>query len=137
MRVDVARALVPAVRDEHWFFDTELLLLAEHNRLRVHEVPVDWFEDVDSRVDIGQTVLDDLRGMVRVARAKATNRAGIDVPRRASPAPIHPDAVIATRRTRLLWQILSFAAPSGSPRPSCTRASTFCCVSGGAPRPPT
>jgi len=110
MRADVARALVPAVRDEQWFFDTEVLLLAEHNRLRIHEVPVDWFEDVDSRVNIGQTALDDLKGMVRVARAKATNRAGIDVPRRAAPAPFHPDAVVATRRTRLLWQILSFAA---------------------------
>jgi putative flippase GtrA len=109
-RADVARALVPAVRDEQWFFDTELLLLAEHNRLRIHEVPVDWFEDVDSRVDVPRTAVDDLKGMLRVARAKATNRAEIDVPRRAAPAPIHPDAVVATRRTRLLWQLVSFAA---------------------------
>jgi putative flippase GtrA len=109
-RADVARALVPAVRDEQWFFDTELLLLAEHNRLRIHEVPVDWIEDVDSRVDVVRTAVDDLKGLVRVARAKATNRADVDVPRRAAPAPIHPDAVVATRRTRLLWQILSFAA---------------------------
>jgi putative flippase GtrA len=110
MRADVARALVPAVRDEQWFFDTELLLLAEHNRLRIHEVPVDWVEDVDSRVRITRTALDDLEGIVRVARAKATNRADIDVPRRAAPAPVHPDAIVATRRTRLLWQVLSFAA---------------------------
>jgi putative flippase GtrA len=109
MRADVARALIPAVRDDHWFFDTELLLLAEHNRLRIHEVPVDWFEDVDSRVRLTRTALDDLRGMVRVARAKAINRADLDVPRRAAPTPVHPDAIVASRRTRLLWQILSFA----------------------------
>ncbi len=39
LRADVARALVPLVDDEGWFFDTELLVLAEHNGLRIHEVP--------------------------------------------------------------------------------------------------
>ncbi|MBV8160472.1 MAG: glycosyltransferase, partial [Acidimicrobiia bacterium] len=41
-RADVARALLPLVEDDGWFFDTELLALAEHNGLRIHEVPVDW-----------------------------------------------------------------------------------------------
>ena len=45
-------ALLPLVEDEGWFFDTELLVLAEHNGLRIHEVPVDWVDDPDSRVDI-------------------------------------------------------------------------------------
>ena len=51
-RGDVARRLLPLVADEGWFFDTELLLLAERNGLRIHEVPVDWVEDLDSRVDL-------------------------------------------------------------------------------------
>jgi glycosyltransferase involved in cell wall biosynthesis/putative flippase GtrA len=69
IRTDIARRLVPAVVDDGWFFDTELLLLAEHNGLRVHEVPVDWVDDPDSRVDVGRTAADDLRGVWRVGRS--------------------------------------------------------------------
>jgi putative flippase GtrA len=67
-RTEVVQALLPAVEDQAWFFDTELLLLAERGGLRIHEVPVDWVEDPDSRVDVLRTALDDLRGMVRVGR---------------------------------------------------------------------
>jgi putative flippase GtrA len=65
-RADVAKRLLPAVKDEAWFFDTELLLLAEHNGLRVHEVPVDWVDDPGSSVDVPSTALADLRGVCRV-----------------------------------------------------------------------
>ena len=67
-RTEVVRALLPAVEDQAWFFDTELLLAAQRGGLRIHEVPVDWVEDPDSRVDVVQTALDDLRGIARVAR---------------------------------------------------------------------
>jgi glycosyltransferase involved in cell wall biosynthesis len=67
-RTEVVQALLPGVEDDAWFFDTELLLLAENSGLRIHEVPVDWVDDPDSRVNIGQTIRDDLRGMLRVAR---------------------------------------------------------------------
>ena len=69
VRGDVAQRLLPLVSDEGWFFDTELLLLAERNGLRVHEVPVDWVEDLDSRVDLWATIAADLRGLARVRRA--------------------------------------------------------------------
>ena len=52
MRTDVAARLLPHVEDNAWFFDTELLLLAEKAGYRVHEVPVDWIDDPDSRVNI-------------------------------------------------------------------------------------
>ena len=68
VRSDVARRLLPGVVDDAWFFDTELLLLAERNGLRIHEVPVDWVDDPDSRVDVRRTAMDDLRGVWRVAR---------------------------------------------------------------------
>src|SRR5439155_19696948 len=68
MRADVARALLPLVEDEGWFFDTELLVLTEHNGLRIHEVPVDWVDDPVSRVDIVSTAADDLRGVWRLLR---------------------------------------------------------------------
>jgi putative flippase GtrA len=72
VRADVARKLLPLVQDTGWFFDTELLVLAERSGLRIHEVPVDWVDDPDSRVDILNTALADLRGVARLGRALAT-----------------------------------------------------------------
>jgi len=69
VRADVVRRLVPLVADNGWFFDTELLLLAERNGMRIHEVPVDWIEDLDSRVDLGATIASDLHGLWRVRRS--------------------------------------------------------------------
>ncbi len=66
VRAAVARDLVPRIEDQGWFFDTELLILAQRAGLRVHEVPVDWTDDLDSRVDIVRTALADLRGVWRL-----------------------------------------------------------------------
>jgi putative flippase GtrA len=71
MRIDCARALLPHVLDDGWFFDTELLLLSERAGLRIAEIPVDWVDDPDSRVDVVWTAVSDLKGMVRVAVALA------------------------------------------------------------------
>ena len=74
IRADVAHRLLPLVEDTGWFFDTELLVLAERSGLRIHEVPVDWVDDPDSRVDVVGTAVADLRGVARVGRALATGR---------------------------------------------------------------
>jgi glycosyltransferase involved in cell wall biosynthesis len=66
LRGDAARALLPLVKDRAWFFDTELLVLAERSGLRIHEVPVDWTDSPDSRVKIIATALADLRGIWRL-----------------------------------------------------------------------
>jgi putative flippase GtrA len=66
IRADAARALLPLTADTGWFFDTELLVLAERAGLRIHEVPVDWIDDPDSRVNVISTALGDLRGIVRL-----------------------------------------------------------------------
>jgi len=66
VRADVARRLLPSVLDDGWFFDTELLVLAQRDGLRIHEVSVDWTDDPDSRVDIVSTALGDLRGIRRM-----------------------------------------------------------------------
>jgi putative flippase GtrA len=62
VRGDVAHKLLPQVKDQEWFFDTELLILAQRQGLRIHEVPVDWVDDPDSRVAIVSTAVKDLRG---------------------------------------------------------------------------
>ncbi|WP_333619406.1 glycosyltransferase [Dietzia sp.] len=69
IRADVAAELLPLCEDNSWFFDTELLVLAERSGLRIHEVPVDWYDDPDSRVDVVGTALDDIKGVLRVRRA--------------------------------------------------------------------
>jgi putative flippase GtrA len=74
IRADVARRLLPLVEDSGWFFDTELLVLADRAGLRIHEVPVDWIDDPDSRVDIVKTAKADLAGIARMLRAFATGR---------------------------------------------------------------
>jgi glycosyltransferase involved in cell wall biosynthesis/putative flippase GtrA len=85
VRGAVARVLLPAVQDDAWFFDTELLLLAERNGLRIHEVPVDWIDDPDSRVHVTRTAIEDLRGTARMARAFAAGRGRLDLGAAARP----------------------------------------------------
>lgn len=99
VRRDVAEHLLPLVEDREWFFDTELLVLAERAGLRIHEVPVDWVDDPDSRVDILSTALADLRGMARLARALAGGRLPVTALRRADGLP-----------PGLVPQLLRFAA---------------------------
>ncbi|MFG2635564.1 glycosyltransferase [Streptomyces sp. NPDC048362] len=78
IRRDVARVLLPLVEDTGWFFDTEMLVLAERAGLRIHEVPVDWVDDPDSTVHIVRTATDDLRGVWRVGKALATGSLPLD-----------------------------------------------------------
>ena len=66
IRADKARPLLALTEDTGWFFDTELLVLAERAGLRIHEVPVDWIDDSDSRVDVLATALADIRGVIRM-----------------------------------------------------------------------
>ena len=79
VRADVARRLLPEVKDNGWFFDTELLLLAERNGLRISEIPVDWIDDADSRVAVLRTGLEDLQGMGRMAIQFWTGRGRLDL----------------------------------------------------------
>lgn len=64
-----AQALLPCVRDDGWFFDTELLALAQHSGWRVAEVPVRWVDDPGTTVRLWPTVCRDLRGVWRLRRA--------------------------------------------------------------------
>jgi len=124
IRADAARELLPLVKDTGWFFDTELLVLAENAGLRIHEVPVDWVDDPDSRVDIFPTAMADLRGIARLGRDLMTGRlplretaehlplVGDRHPRltgSASTAPAATAAIPSTPRAALLHQLVRFA----------------------------
>jgi putative flippase GtrA len=74
IRADVADRVLPLVEDDGWFFDTELLFLAERIGLRIHQVPVDWVDDPDTRVNIVRTARADLAGIVRLLRGRAVGR---------------------------------------------------------------
>ncbi|MEU6404082.1 bifunctional glycosyltransferase family 2/GtrA family protein [Streptomyces sp. NPDC046985] len=78
IRREVAQALLPLVEDTGWFFDTEMLVLAERAGLRIHEVPVDWVDDPDSTVHIVRTATEDLKGVWRIGRALATGSLPLD-----------------------------------------------------------
>ena len=86
VRTDVADRLLPLVQDQEWFFDTELLLLAERNGLRVHEVPVTWIDDPDSRVKVVDTAKKDLQGVARLARDFVRGKGTVDLGPVARPA---------------------------------------------------
>ena len=66
IRRDVAAKLLPKIKDNEWFFDTELLIKTERAGVPIYEQPVTWIEDTDSRVKIVKTAVDDLKGLYRV-----------------------------------------------------------------------
>jgi putative flippase GtrA/glycosyltransferase involved in cell wall biosynthesis len=104
IRRDVAVQLLPLVEDTSWFFDTELLVLAERAGLRIHEVPVDWVDDLDSRVAIAKTVVEDLRGIARLSKNLGRGRIPLEPVRQAFGRP-----PIADPRTALAARVLRFA----------------------------
>jgi glycosyltransferase involved in cell wall biosynthesis len=69
-----AQELVPLIKNEEWFFDTELLILAEKGCYRIKEVPVRWVEDPDTRVKVVSTVVEDVRGLLRLRFSRLPRR---------------------------------------------------------------
>ncbi|MDA1095850.1 MAG: glycosyltransferase family 2 protein [Chloroflexi bacterium] len=77
--------LLPLVKDNNWFFDTELLILAEKNGYRIADIPVRWVEDPDTRVKVVATAVEDLKGLARLRFR------GIPVPQREITTPTPSD----------------------------------------------
>jgi putative flippase GtrA len=108
IRADAARVLLPLTADTGWFFDTELLVLAERAGLRIAEVPVDWIDDTDSRVKLLATAVADLRGIVRLGTGLM--RGTIKVPALGDPSPpgVSGQAGRPGPRSRLAGQLARF-----------------------------
>lgn len=66
IRREVAEKLLPHVEDKGWFFDSELLILAEKSGYKVAEVPIVWRDDPRSTVKVAKTAWGDIKGLVRM-----------------------------------------------------------------------
>lgn len=63
---EIVEKIVPQVKDQNWFFDTELLVIAEKQGFRIKDIPVTWIEDDDSRVRILNDSWRMLKGVLRL-----------------------------------------------------------------------
>ncbi|HEY5223285.1 MAG TPA: glycosyltransferase [Microbacteriaceae bacterium] len=103
---DVAVRLLPLIEDNGWFFDTELLIVAERAGLRIHEVPVDWVDDTHSSVEIVATAREDLKGLVRVGWSIARGRIPLgEIYAEVGRQPLRP-----VRPPSFFGQVVRFAA---------------------------
>jgi len=99
-RAEVIKALLPCVEDDAWFFDTELLMLAQRRGLRIYQVPVAWTEDPDSKVEIVRTALADLRGVARLRFARSRHRPSEQRSAVSIPCPSAPTELTAPEQPR-------------------------------------
>jgi putative flippase GtrA len=110
LRHEAVDMVLPLVDDEAWFFDTEVLITAQRLGLRIHEVPVDWVDDLDSRVAVARTAWLDACGVVRMMTPASRRRAARSRRLRSgSPPPL----VAAT-----LTSPVDASAITGSARPA-------------------
>lgn len=72
----VVKEIIPEVKDNGWFFDTELLVLAEKKGFKIKDIPVEWDEDEDSRVQLYDTMDNYIHSLWRLR--KRINRRIID-----------------------------------------------------------
>ncbi len=132
MRRQAAAVLLPLVLDDEWFFDTEVLITAQRLGLRIHEVPVDWVDGTDSRVEVLHTVWKDLRGVGRMLGPASRKNAAQRPTRPPAEPAVTPAPTGGTAAGRLVLMAEPEVAPVGPPthRPHPAPGP-------GAPEPPT
>ena len=138
VRRDVLDTLMDDVQDDGWFFDTELLVLAQRRGLRIHEVPVDWVDDPDSRVNIVRTAVTDLKGVARLLVAGTVARfMAVGVASTLAYALLyvllHP-LVGRGRRESSAWRSPRWPTPppTGASRSASTGARSWCAITSAA-----
>ena len=80
MTRESANTLIPQIKNNNWFFDTELLITAAKNGFQISSQPVKWDDDPSSSVNITGTATEDIKGLLRL-------RFG-GVPKVSPPAPL-------------------------------------------------
>jgi glycosyltransferase involved in cell wall biosynthesis len=124
MRREAAVELLPMIEDDEWFFDTELLVTAQRIGLRVHEVPVDWVDDLDSSVDVLSTAWRDLCGVSRLARLSARRRTTLRPARMTLTGPTGPHGRSSPPETSGVCSTPFDARPAPAPRATVTSTTT-------------
>ncbi len=64
----VVNNLLKRTRNDEWFFDTELLLLAEKEGYKIKEMPIEWSEHSDTKVKIIKTIINYIIGLIKLKR---------------------------------------------------------------------
>ena len=66
MTRQAAQTIIPNVKNNNWFFDTELLIIAEKRGYRIGVVPVAWQDDPGTTVNVVKTATEDIKGLLRL-----------------------------------------------------------------------
>lgn len=62
----VVDQLLPHIKDNEWFFDSELLIVGEKSGYRIYDEPVTWIDNPGSTVRVMKTAIGDLKGLWRL-----------------------------------------------------------------------
>lgn len=63
---EIAQKIVPRIKDNAWFFDSELLICSEKRGYKIKVVPIEWHDDPNSTVKVLKTAWEDIKGLVRI-----------------------------------------------------------------------
>lgn len=66
----VVEDLLPYIKDNEWFFDGELLIVAEKSGYKIYEEPVHWVDNPGSTVRLYSTIVGDIKTMIRLLSTK-------------------------------------------------------------------
>ena len=66
----VVENLIPKVKDNEWFFDGELLIIAEKSGYKIYEEPVHWVDNPGSTVRLISTIWGDILSIFRLLRTR-------------------------------------------------------------------
>lgn len=62
----IVENIIPKVKDNEWFFDGELLIIAEKSGYKIYEEPVHWVDNPGSTVRLISTIWGDIMSMKRL-----------------------------------------------------------------------
>ena len=66
----IVTELLPHIKDNYWFFDSELLIVGEKSGFRLYEEPVTWIDNPGSTVRVLKTAMGDLKGLWRLMKSR-------------------------------------------------------------------